>query len=87
MAELKPCPFCGKTPIIEHETVEPCRYLENGDFKTRWKVRCLNCGTAKIGGVTEYYFRNDETLKIANVLFDSRKEAIKLWNTRTQKEG
>ena len=86
MAELLPCPFCGKTPIIEHETVEPCRNRENGDLITRWKVRCFNCGTEKSGGITEYYFCADETLKIVNAKFDGRKEAIKAWNTRTPKE-
>ena len=32
MAELKPCPFCGKTP-----TIEPCG--ENA-----WFIRCDRCG-------------------------------------------
>ena len=86
MAELLPCPFCGHLPTIEHERIEPCRNPENGDLITRWKVRCVYCGTEKSGGITEYRFCNDETLTIIDPHFDGRKEAIKAWNTRTPKE-
>ena len=82
--KLKPCPFCGHLPNIEHEKVEPCRNPENGDLITRWKVKCSWCGTEKNGGITEYRFCNDETLKIVNPTTDGRKEAIKKWNERAQ---
>lgn len=34
--ELKPCPFCGHKPHLEHDRVEQCRNSENGDIITRW---------------------------------------------------
>lgn len=80
--ELKPCPFCGIKPKLEHTAIEPCRNRENGDIITRWRVYCPNCGTEKEGGITEYYFRNDETLDIVNPRYNGRVEAIERWNRR-----
>lgn len=80
--ELKPCPFCGCSPRLENSKIEPCRNRENGDLITTWKVRCFNCGTEKDGGVTEYIFLSDETLKINNEHFDGRRKAIEAWNRR-----
>lgn len=80
--KLKPCPFCGTTPRLEHSEIERCRNRENGDLITKWKVRCGNCGAEKDGGATEYRFLSDETLKIAREHFDGRKKAIEAWNRR-----
>lgn len=81
--ELKPCPFCGHAPKLEHTGIERTRSRDNGDLITTWRVRCLNCGTLKEGGFSEYVFANDETLRLRDPAFDGRKEAIEAWNRRT----
>ena len=85
--KLKPCPFCGSIPRLEHGEIEKCRSRENGDFIVSWKVRCFNCGTEKQGGVTEYIFLSDETLKIKCEHFDGRRKAIEAWNRRVNDEN
>lgn len=80
--ELKPCPFCGGEARIQHDRIEPCRNSENGDLITHWSVYCPNCGTKKEGGITEYYFNNEEKLVIQSDNFNGRKKAIEAWNRR-----
>lgn len=79
---LKPCPFCGGKASLEHTRLEKCANSENGDFYTRWRVLCSTCGTKKDGGLTEYRFTNDETLKIRVLSNDGRTQAIENWNRR-----
>lgn len=80
--KLKPCPFCGTTPRLEHSEIEKCRSRENGDLITRWTVRCANCGCKQDGGVTEYIFMSNETLHIKDEHLDGRRRAIEAWNRR-----
>lgn len=35
MYELKPCPFCGSKPIMEHKILKP--------FYDFWYVKCDTC--------------------------------------------
>lgn len=67
MAELKPCPFCGATPIIERRDVEPQGDPWYGDKVVRF-VLC-ECGVS----LFDRYFHEG---------FDSNEEAIAAWNTR-----
>lgn len=82
MEELKPCPFCGGKASLENSGIEKCRNRENGDLITSWYVWCPNCGIKRDGGVSEYYFRKDETLILVNPMYDGRKKAIEAWNRR-----
>lgn len=79
---LKPCPFCGCKAVLKHSGIEKCRNRENGDLITRWSVMCPNCGTQKEGGVSEYWFSIDETLRLVDSSFDGRQKAIEAWNRR-----
>ena len=82
MEELKPCPFCGGKASLRNNGIEKCRNSENGDLITNWYVMCTNCGIKRNGDVSEYYFRNDETLILVNPIYDGRKKAIEAWNRR-----
>ena len=82
MAELKPCPFCGGKASLEHSGIDKTRSRDNGDLITTWRVWCSNCGTEQKGGVSEYVFCKDETLRLMNPIFDGRKKAIEAWNRR-----
>jgi hypothetical protein len=84
MDELKPCPFCGGRASLEHSGIEKTRTIENGDLITSWRVWCPNCGTEQTGGVSEYYFCKDETLRLRNPLYDGRSKAIAAWNRRAE---
>ena len=82
--KLKPCPFCGHAPKLEHTGIERTRNRDNGDLITSWRVRCFNCGTLKEGGCSEYFFVNDETLRLRDPAFDGRQKAIEAWNRRAE---
>lgn len=82
MAELKPCPFCGGKASLEHSGIDKTRSKDNGDLITTWCVWCPNCGIKQRGGVSEYIFCKDETLRLMNTMFDGRKKAIEAWNRR-----
>ena len=80
--KLKPCPFCGTMPRLQHSDIKKCISRENGDLITKWSVICPNCGTEKDGGITEYLFMQDETLQIKSKRYDGRAKAIEAWNRR-----
>lgn len=82
MVELLPCPFCGHKAELRNTGIDKCRNSANGDLITSWNVWCPHCGTEQKGGVSEYYFRKDETLCLVNSCFDGRTKAIENWNRR-----
>lgn len=84
--QLKPCPFCGGQAQLKHTKLEKCINSDNGDFCTRWSVYCPTCGIKRDGGLTEYRFTSDETLKIRSLSFDGRTQAIENWNRRIEDE-
>jgi hypothetical protein len=69
--ELKPCPFCGKTPKIVRTDVEP-----QGDS---WYGRRMETYVSCECGATLF----DEGFHMG---FWSNEEAEKRWNTRVMKE-
>lgn len=83
--ELNPCPFCGYKPRLENDGFEKCRNKVDGDFITRWRVRCDNCGCMQEGGITEYRISKSEEMIILNHR-DGRKNAIERWNRRAGDE-
>ncbi len=67
--KLKPCPFCGKSDLLEimtHERNVPNMYRWTAD------ITCLHCfGNASAHG---FYITEDE----------AKSEAIKAWNRRAE---
>ena len=82
MDELKPCPFCGCRAELRNKGLAEIKSNRLGDLTTRWEVVCPNCGTKQDGGLSDYFFCQDETLKLVNSLFDGRKKAVEAWNRR-----
>lgn len=70
LTDAKPCPFCGKSPIIVH--------FDND----KYTVECMECkvimGIRLYGGV-DLETNLDEGLRL---FFDTKDEAIMSWNTR-----
>lgn len=81
--KLKPCPFCGEKPIIEHTQLNIIEHFSDHRLITYWKVYCPMCKIEKLGGSSEYGLNYDETLELISFHGDGRKDAIKMWNTRT----
>lgn len=71
MAELKPCPFCGESEMLEVEAIDHGERKRPIGFRWTAKVVCLNC-FASCG--TQH---NEE---------NGKRMAIRAWNTRTPKE-
>ena len=84
MSDLKPCPFCGGKAVIEHSGIDKTRSRDNGDLITTWRVYCPTCGTERKGGVSEYIFCRNETLRLMSPQYDGRKQAIEAWNRRAE---
>lgn len=50
MCELKPCPFCGKSPTIFYSSGKHDSYSEGPDL---WQIACDNCDLAMDGETEE----------------------------------
>lgn len=51
--ELKPCPFCGKTPVIEHSRLNESRFTPNEYYYTV-KIICPRCNIGTKDTVTSF---------------------------------
>ena len=47
MSELRPCPFCGGKAKLYNTGFEKTTDYEDGDFYTRWYVKCTGCGVRR----------------------------------------
>ena len=77
MSELKPCPFCGGTNlrIGDSDKIDLLSIQFNEPIAF---VECMDCYAVAGLYKKHYKYYEDTTAK---------EEAIKKWNTRTQKEG
>ncbi len=79
MAELKPCPFCGGSAHIKHQS---------GPYYTFCvRVICKECGAAS----SPYFYGNNGTIKAEDCSYAGREDAIervaKRWNRREDKNN
>ena len=80
MAELLPCPFCGEIPYIERKPLwtNYGGYTHGYYGSYEYDIRCHKCGCNVPLYKNDTVYRKDE---------EAKQNAIKAWNTRTQKEG
>lgn len=72
MEQLKPCPFCGKTPKIEKE---PGSY---GYYPDVWVIKCCN-GIRIPHQAEEYDWEKRKHFRVDEI---AKNEITKVWNTR-----
>ena len=82
MTELKPCPFCSKTPKLIVENIK----LDWGYTYIEVLVRCPECKTNKSGTAnSKYKIGKDMSIK---ELFDTVNQAAEVatvrWNKRAE---
>lgn len=70
MSELKPCPFCGGSPVRESVTLD-----ERFAYAEQITYRCAGCGCARSakGDTSKGGYADNSTVE---------KRAIKAWNQR-----
>lgn len=71
--KLKPCPFCGKSPVINKRS----NTIDSGCFRIEYAIGCNNCHTA---------FKAETHLEVKDgvpcIVQDGYKECIEKWNRR-----
>ena len=78
--ELKPCPFCGETPVIEHSRLNESRFTPNEYYYTV-KIMCPRCNIGTKDTITSYQINGIGNLYL---LQDGVSTAAKIWNTRAE---
>lgn len=81
--ELKPCPFCGETPVIEHSRLNESRFTASEYYYTV-KIRCPRCNIGTKDTVTSFQINGIGNLYL---LQDGVSTAAKIWNTRVESEN
>lgn len=77
ISELKPCPFCGKLPVVERSgSVEGKIGV---DF--RFRIRCVNCGSEPCGARGKVSVTLNQKGEIV-IEEDEREKAAGAWNHR-----
>ena len=75
--EFKPCPFCGRKPILRRRGVG----CNNDNHTEEWEISCPNCGAIPSNKryYSEFYIKfDDEIVYIKN----GKQEAIEAWQRR-----
>ena len=80
--ELKPCPFCGETPVIEHSRLNESRFTPNEYYYTV-KIMCPRCNIGTKDTITSFQINGIGNLYL---LQDGVSTAAKIWNTRAESE-
>lgn len=78
MADLKPCPFCGK-PVEYSETAPG---YGQGYFYQRHEIRCTDCGISR-KDQSKFTVRQGEIVFVQN----GYKKLIEVWNRRCENEN
>lgn len=76
MADIKPCPFCGK-PVEYRETAPG---YSQGNFYVRHEILCKDCGIG-MKEQSRFTIRQDE------IVFEQNgyKKLVEMWNRRCEK--
>lgn len=78
--ELKPCPFCGETPVIEHGRLNESKATV-GEYYYSVKIRCPRCNIETKDTFTSFQINGIGNLYL---LKDGVSTAAKIWNTRAE---
>ena len=81
--ELKPCPFCGEAPVIEHSRLNESRFTPNEYYYTV-KIMCPRCNIGTKDTVTSFQINGIGNLYL---LTDGVSTAAKIWNTRAESKN
>lgn len=81
--ELKPCPFCGETPVIEHGRLNESK-VTVGEYYYSVKIKCPRCNIETDTEVTSFQINGVGNLFL---LKDGVSTAAKIWNTRTESKN
>ena len=77
IGKLKPCPFCGKAPVVERSGSIEGKF--GVDF--RFRIRCINCGAIPRGATGKVSVTLNREGEIV-IEEDEREKAAGAWNHR-----